>query len=130
MDALYFFVKGREEMQRKHNVGPLLSPGKSLQGGAGNLYVNFTDWNLFMISYIVNLFMVQTDLKRNDGNSESFKKKKTWWKRLFVYVCIFPINSKDCFHVIIRDISALSRSLTHSYVDIVRLLQARRDWHH
>lgn len=48
------------------------SPGKSLQGGAGNLYVNFTDWNLFMISYIVNLFMVQTDLKRSDGNSESF----------------------------------------------------------
>lgn len=29
-----------------------------------------------MISYIVNLFMVQTDLKRNNGYSESFKKKK------------------------------------------------------
>lgn len=92
MDALYFFVKGREEMQRKHNVGPLLSPGKSLQGGAGNLYVNFTDWNLFMISYIVNLFMVQTDLKRNDGNSESFKKKKNTMKKTFCVCVYFPFQ--------------------------------------
>lgn len=48
------------------------SPLRSLQDGAGNLYVNFTDWNLF-ISYIVNLFMVQIDLKRNNGY-ESLKK--------------------------------------------------------
>lgn len=74
MDALYFFVKGREEKQRAASqckVGPLLFSGKSLQDGAGYLYVNFTDCNLFMISYIVNLFMVQTDLKRNNGYSES-----------------------------------------------------------
>lgn len=32
--------------------------------------------------------MVQTDLKRNNGYSESFKKKKK--KRYFVYVSMFP----------------------------------------
>lgn len=49
-----------------------------------------------MISYIVNLFMVQTDLKRNNGHSE--KKQKTFCVR----VCVVPYQLKDCFHVVRR----------------------------
>lgn len=74
-----------------------------------------------MISYIVNLFMVQTDLRGNNGYSKSFKK------RHFVYVCMFfPISSKDCFHVVrwlfIHLCNHHSRLLRHSYINIVRLL--------
>lgn len=54
----------------------------SLLYGAAYLYVNFADWNLFMISYIINLFMVHYDLKRNNGYSETKKR------RYFVYVCV------------------------------------------
>lgn len=46
LDTLYFFVKGRKEMQcaaANFNVGPLLLCGKSLQDGAGYLYVKFRD---------------------------------------------------------------------------------------
>lgn len=51
--------------EKKRNVMwvHFLFHGRSLEDGVGYLYVNFT--HLFMISYIVNLFMVQTDLRRN-----------------------------------------------------------------
>lgn len=46
-----------------------------------------------MISYIVNLFMVQTDLKRNDGYSKSFFLKKKEKDILCVYFSLSTLKT-------------------------------------
>lgn len=49
--------------------------------------------------YIVNLFMVQTNLKRNNEQSKSLKKKKRIYEVdvLCLYVCVFfpPVMYPD-----------------------------------
>lgn len=51
--------------------------------------MDFTDWTVFMISYLVNLFVVQTDLKRNGGNGESLKKEKD-----ILCMCVYVSSKK------------------------------------
>lgn len=98
----------------------------SLLYGAAYLYVNFADWNLFMISYIINLFMIHYDLKKNNGYSETKKR------RYFVCVCVcvcFPISSKKLsiqwndrsYIFLVRHIEESSRSVLVCFVYIVRV---------
>ena len=71
-----------------------------------------------MISYIVNLFMVRNDLRRNNGYGESLKKQK---KKHIFCVCMIIYKSRVflCGHLLIHT----SLYLTYTSVGGSRLLR-------